>query len=89
MIALSAVQSSTQRFIQNAILFFDTSNSASYDQAHWLIRTPYLSIIASNDCSCSVVHFSHNALILTPIYLKYEGNPPTPMLFQLCNIVDS
>ena len=45
-IALSTVQSS---FIHNAILFIDTSNNAWYNQSHWLIGTPYLLIIASND----------------------------------------
>ena len=49
MIALSAVQSSAQTFIHNDILFNDISNNAWYKQAHWLIRTPYLSIIASNN----------------------------------------
>ena len=47
MVALSAVQSSTQTFIHNAILSIDTSNNW-YNQVHWLIGTPYLSIIASN-----------------------------------------
>ena len=32
----------------NAILFSDTSSNAQYNQAYWLIRTPYLSISASN-----------------------------------------
>ena len=44
MIAISVVQSSVQTFIHNAILFIDTC----YNQAHWLIGMPYLSIIASN-----------------------------------------
>ena len=48
MIALSVVQSYAQSFIYNAILFIDTSNNAWYNQADWLIRIPYLSIIASN-----------------------------------------
>ena len=42
------VQSSAQKFIHNAILFIDTSNSAWYNQAHCLIGTPYLSTVASN-----------------------------------------
>ena len=33
----------------NAILSIDTSNNAWYKQAHWLIGTKYLAIIASND----------------------------------------
>ena len=49
-IALSAVQSYAQTFIRNAIrsMFIDTSDNFSYNQVHWLIRTPYLSIIANN-----------------------------------------
>ena len=47
-IALSAAQSSAQTRIHNAILVIDTSNNASYNQVHWLVRTPYLSIKASN-----------------------------------------
>ena len=48
-IALSAAQSSAQTRIHSAILVIDTSNNASYNQVHWLVRTPYLSIKASND----------------------------------------
>ena len=47
-IALSAAQSSAQTRIHSAILVTDTSNNASYNQVHWLVRTPYLSIKASN-----------------------------------------
>ena len=47
-IALSAAQSSAQTHIHSAILVIDTSNNASYNQVHWLVRTPYLSIKASN-----------------------------------------
>ena len=47
-IALSAAQSSAQIRIHSAILVIDTSNNASYNQVHWLVRTPYLSIKASN-----------------------------------------
>ena len=47
-IALSAAQSSAQTRIHSAILVIDTSNNVSYDQVHWLVRTPYLSIEASN-----------------------------------------
>ena len=43
-----AVQSSAQTFIHNAILFNEASNNAWYNQAHWLIGTPYLLTIASN-----------------------------------------
>ena len=49
MIALSAVQSSAQLFIHNAILCIDTSYNALYYQVHCIIGTLYLSIIASND----------------------------------------
>ena len=48
-IALSAAQSSAQTRIQSAILVIDTSSNASYNQVHWLVRTPYLSIKASNE----------------------------------------
>ena len=48
-IAFSAAQSSTQTRIHRAILVIDTSNNASYNQVHWLVRTPYMSIKASND----------------------------------------
>ena len=51
MIALSAVQTSAQTIIHNAFLFTDTSDNASYNQLHWLTRSPYLSVIASNDLS--------------------------------------
>ena len=68
-IALSAVHSSAQTHIHSAILVIDTSNNASYNQVHWLVRTPYLSIKASNatfiiyiylhsptcNCNCSVL----------------------------------
>ena len=47
-IALAAAQSSAQTRIHSAILVIDTSNNASYNQVHWLVRTPYLSIKASN-----------------------------------------
>ena len=48
LIALSTAQSSAQTRIHSAVLVIDTSNNASYDQVHWLVRTPYLSIKASN-----------------------------------------
>ena len=44
MITLLAVQSSA-----HSIMFIDTSNNAWHNQAHWLIGTPYLWIIASNE----------------------------------------
>ena len=50
-VTLSAAQSSAQTRIHSAILVIDTSNNASYNQVHWLVRTPYLSIKASNDFS--------------------------------------
>ena len=37
MIARPAVQSSTQAFIHSDILFFDTSDNAWHDEAHWII----------------------------------------------------
>ena len=45
----SDVQSSAQTFIHNAIFFTDTSNNAWHNEVHWLIGTPYLLTIASND----------------------------------------
>ena len=39
-IALSAAQSSVQTRIHSAILVIDTSNNASYNQAHWLVVMP-------------------------------------------------
>ena len=48
MMAFSGVQLAVQTFIHNAILFIDTSNNAWYNQAHWLIGMPYLSIIAGD-----------------------------------------
>ena len=51
-IALSAAKSSAQTRIHSAILVINTSNSASYYQVHWLVRTPYLSIKANNDLHC-------------------------------------
>ena len=50
-ITLSAAQSSAQTRIHSAILVTDTPNNASYIQVHWLVRTPYLTIKASNDPS--------------------------------------
>ena len=49
LIALSAAQSSARTRIDGAIFVIDTSNNASYNQVHWLVGTPYLSIKASND----------------------------------------
>ena len=49
MIALLAIQSCAQTFIPNAIMLIDTTDNASYNQVHWLIRMPYLSIKASNE----------------------------------------
>ena len=46
-IALLAVQSPEQTRIHDAILVIDTSNNVSYNQVHWLVRMPYLSIKAS------------------------------------------
>ena len=48
-IALSPAQSSAQTRIHSAILVIDTSINASYNEVHWLVRTPYLSIKASNE----------------------------------------
>ena len=48
MIVLLAVQSCAHTYIHNAIMLIDTSDNASYNQVHWIIRAPYLSIKASN-----------------------------------------
>ena len=58
MIALLAVQSYAQTFIHNAIMPIDTSDNASHHQHHWLIRTPYLSIKASNGSVSISLHLS-------------------------------
>ena len=55
-IALSAAQSSGETCIHSAILVIDTSNNASYNQVHWLVGTPYLSIKASNDFHEAFIH---------------------------------
>ena len=70
-IALSAAQSSAQRRIHGAILVIDTSNNASYNQVHWLVRTPYLSIKANNDT------FGVDA---TPAPIPRSPPPPKEML---------
>ena len=57
MIALCTVQSSSQTFIHNAILFVDTSDNVWYHQGHWLIGTPYLLIITNNECSSCMVMY--------------------------------
>ena len=64
MIAISAVKSSAQTFIYNAILFIDTSNNAWYNISHWLIKTPYLSIIASNALETFYHHLTIRKLAL-------------------------
>ena len=61
MIALSALQSPAQTFSHNGIMFIDTSNNAWYNQVHWLIGTPYLSIKASN----GAVKNSHEQFMIT------------------------
>ena len=65
-IALSAAQSSAQTHIHSATLVIDTSNNASYNQVHWLVRTPYLSIKASN-----VVARGHGIGIYSLILLTF------------------
>ena len=49
-VAKTAVPSSTRKFFHLTIkLFIDTFNSALYKPLHFLIRTPYLAIMASNE----------------------------------------
>ena len=54
-IALSAAQSSAQTRIHSATFVIDTASNASYNQVHWLVRTPYLSIKASNVLSTLII----------------------------------
>ena len=49
LLAFIAAQSSTQTRMHSAILVIDTANNVSYHQVHWLVRTRYLLIKASND----------------------------------------
>ena len=62
MIAHLAVQSCAQKFIHNAIMFIDTSNNASYNQVHWPVRRPYLSIKASDAFSIDLNSYDSNIL---------------------------
>ena len=48
-ITLSSGQSFAQTHIHSVILVIDISNNTSYNQVHWLVGTPYLSIKATND----------------------------------------
>ena len=66
-IALSGVQSSIRTFSHNAILVIDTSNNDSYNQAQWLIGTPYLSIVASN-----VVKKKPKSMVLMTVVVTYK-----------------
>ena len=40
--------------IHSAIIVIDTSNNALYSQVHWLVRTPYLAVKASNVSSTEI-----------------------------------
>ena len=80
MIALLAVQSCVETFIYNAIMLIDTSDNASYNQVHWLIRTPHLSIKASNGLFTgrrSHITITHDASDLT-IQLGFQCTVTTP-----------
>ena len=68
-IALSAAQSTAQTRIHSAILVIDTSNNASYNQVHWLVRTPYLSIKASN----ALITFNDGQL--NKVFLIFQQKP--------------
>ena len=63
MIALSFVQSSAQTIIHSAIVFIDTSDNAWYNQVHWLIGTPYLSIIASNGANRNQMYYNKTLIL--------------------------
>ena len=60
MIVLLTVESCAQTRIHNAIMLIDTSDNASYNQVHWLIRTPYLSIKASNEAMFQKKFYGRN-----------------------------
>ena len=71
MVAISAVQSSAQTFIHNAILFIDISDNVWYNQAHWLIRTPYLSIIASNGAEKQFFFSFFPVIVAKPLLSRF------------------
>ena len=53
----------------------DTSDNALYNQVHWVIRTPYLSIEASNATGGGV---SHTTITLDALDLTLQGPAPPP-----------
>ena len=71
-IALSAAQSSAQTHIHSPILVIDTPNNASYNQVHWLVRTPYLSIKASN--VSTVTAQSDRFFFYFVVHLSFESD---------------
>ena len=75
MVALSAVQSSAQTFIHNAILFIDTFNNAWYNQVHWLIGMPYFPIIASNGSVNSYSRYNYIYIRDTALCWNFSSIP--------------
>ena len=59
--------------VHNAIMLTDTSDNALYNQVHWVIRTPYLSIKASN-----ATGGSHTTITLDALDLTLQGPAPFP-----------
>ena len=59
--------------VHNAIMLTDTSDNALYNQVHWVIRTPYLSIEASNATGGGV---SHTTITLDALDLTLQVPAP-------------
>ena len=74
-ITLSVAQSSAQTRIHSAFLVIDTSNNASYNQVHWLVGMPYLSIKASNDHNYQLHSIASEGYVFTGICLSTGGLP--------------
>ena len=77
--------------VHNAIMLIDTSDNASQNQDHWLIRTPYLSIKASNDTPSVSVSMNtrpletSQCLNLRPIHTdqKRKGEREFSLMFEI------
>ena len=76
--------------VHNAIMLIDTPDNASHNQDHWLIRTPYLSMKASNDTPSVSVSMNtrpletSQCLNLRPIHTdrKRKGKREFPLMFE-------
>ena len=80
---ISAVQSSVQTFVHNAIMLIDTSDNAWYNQTHWLIRTPYLSTIASNEVKICVIKESTTEFCKWDLVLFLQKESRSPLTLVL------